>query len=186
MLPNFRISEEGSVSDRFRKKGIDTFHDAVRYIHNLPYGRNRSPEKPFTIIVEGKGTCSTKHACLKLLAEENNINSIEFHMSIYSMNGVNTPGVGPVLDRYQLKYLLEAHTYLCYAGERFDYTHPETTDKPWENDILIEIAIDADQIGKWKKEYHRSVLADWIKRDKIKYTLDEIWKIREECIEALG
>lgn len=186
MLPNFRISEEGSVSDRFRKKGIDTFHDAVRYIHNLPYGRNRSPEKPFTIIIEGKGTCTTKHACLKLLAEENNINSIEFHMSIYTMNSVNTPAVKAVLDCYKLEYILEAHTYLCYAGNRFDFTHPGLNKKLWENDILIEVAIDADQIGDWKREYHKSVLIDWIKRDKIPYTLDEIWTIREECIKAMG
>lgn len=185
MLPNFRISEEGSVSDRFRKKGIDTFHDAVRYIHNLPYGRNRSPEKPFTIIMEGKGTCSTKHACLKQLAEENNINSIEFRMAIYAMNGVNTPGVKAVLDHYKLAYILEAHTYLFYAGDRFDYTHPGINDMQWENDILIEIDIDADQIGNWKKEYHKSVLADWVQRD-IPYTVDEIWKIREECIQTLG
>ncbi|MBV1925442.1 MAG: hypothetical protein KUG49_02900 [Dokdonia sp.] len=185
MLPNFRISEDGSVSDRFRKKGIDTYHDAVRYIHSLPYGRNRSPEKPFTIIVEGKGTCSTKHACLKLLAEENNINSIEFYMSIYAMDGVNTPGVGPVLERYNLKYIMEAHTYLSYAGERFDYTRPGVNDKLWESAILIEVALDADQIGDWKIAFHRSVLVDWIKRDNIKYSLDEIWKIREECLETL-
>jgi hypothetical protein len=102
------------------------------------------------------------------------------------MNGVNTPAVKAVLDRYKLEYILEAHTYLCYAGNRFDFTHPGLNEKLWENDILIEIAIDADQIGDWKREYHKSVLIDWIKRDKIPYTLDEIWKIREECIKAMG
>lgn len=186
MLPNFRISEKGSVSDRFRKKDIDTFHDAVRYINSLPYGRNRNPEKPFTIIVEGIGTCSTKHACLKILAEENNINSIELHVSIYAMNGVNTPSAGKVLKRYNLKYLLAAHTYLSYAGKRFDFTHPGNNNNLWENDILIEIPLDSDQIGDWKNTYHKSVLIDWIKRDKIPYTLDEVWIIREKCIDTLG
>ena len=52
-------------------------------------------------------------------------------------------------------------------------------------DILIEIAIDTDQIGDWKKQYHQSVLEEWLKRDQLDYTLEELWRIRENCIAAL-
>jgi len=186
MIPNFRISEEGSVSDRFKKRGIDTFHDAARFVHNLPYGRNKRPEKPFTIIAEGRGTCSTKHACLKILAEENNINSIEFHMCVFPMKESNTPGVGTVLKEHSLDYILEVHTYLSYDNERYDFTFPGLNDKSWETDMLIETNIDADQIGEWKKNYHRNILQDWIDRNKTPYSLEELWSIREKCIAALN
>ena len=185
MLPNFRIAEAGTVSDLFRKKDIDTFYAAARHIHNLPYGRNKHLNKPHTVITEGKGTCSTKHSCLKLLAEENNINSIELNMAIFALNAQNTPQAKKILETYRLPYLLEAHVYLSYAGERYDLTHPDTSAKPWEKDVLIEIAIDTDQIGDWKKQYHQSVLEEWLKRDQLDYTLEELWRIRENCIAAL-
>ncbi|RMB59508.1 hypothetical protein EAX61_07950 [Dokdonia sinensis] len=186
MLPNFRLSNDKPLSERFRNKGMDTFHDAIRYVQKLPYGRNSSTRKASIILTEGKGTCSTKHACLKTLAEENEINSIDFNLAIYSMNGENTPGVGQVLKKYNLDYILEAHTYLSYDSERFDYTFQKANNRAWEKDILIEIPIDADQVGSWKKEYHQSVLKSWIKREKMPYSLDEIWDIREECIKALS
>ncbi len=186
MLPNFRLTKDQPLSKRFNNKGIDTYHDAIRYIQKLPYGRNTTTENVTIILSEGKGTCSTKHACLKTLAEENEINSIEFHLSIYTMDSNNTPKVAKVLKKYKLDYILEAHTYLFYDNERFDYTFPESNKKPWENDILIETNIDADQVGAWKKEYHQSILKDWIKRENLNYSLDEIWAIREECIAMLS
>lgn len=186
MLPNFRLSKERPLSERFRNKGMDTFHDAIRYVQKLPYGRNSTARRPSIILTEGKGTCSTKHACLKSLAEENEINSIDFHLAIYSMNAENTPKVKKVLQQYKLDYILEAHTFLFYDNERFDYTFPKASDKAWQKDILIETPIDADQIGDWKKEYHQSVLKSWLKREKLPYSLQEIWDIREECIAALS
>ena len=184
-LPNFNLTEGSPVSDAFLKKDIKTFHGAVRYIHNLPYGRNRDPKNMASIIQEGVGTCSTKHACLKTLAEENEIHSIQLNLCIFSMNKKNTPGIEKVLDTYRLSYILEAHICLSYDHERYDFTFPGVSKKSWEPDILIETTIDADQIFDYKVSYHKSILEDWIQRDNFPYSLEKVWEIREECIQAL-
>lgn len=184
-IPNFNLTKGNPVSDQFLKKNVTTFHDAIRFIHNLPYGRNKTPEIIESIIDEGIGTCATKCSCLKTLAEENEIHSISLSLCIYSMNEQNTPGVGVVLDRYKLPYILEDHTFLSYANERYDYTFPNSSEKLWEPDILIEITIDPDQILDYKVSFLKSIHKDWIQRDNIPYTTDELWDIRAQCIQAL-
>lgn len=184
-LPNFNLTKGKPVSDEFIKKDIKTFHDAIRHIHSLPYGRNKTPEYIETVIIEGVGTCATKSSCLKTLAEENEIHSISLNLCIYPMNEQNTPGVGQVLDRYNLEYILEDHTFLSYANERYDYTFPNHSEKLWEPDILIEITIDPDQILDYKVSFLKSIHKDWIQRDHIPYTPEELWDIREQCIQAL-
>lgn len=185
-LPNFNLTSGRPVSDQFLIKKIKTFHDAIRYIHGLPYGRNKNPHHISSIIREGVGTCSTKNSCLKTLAEENEIHSISLNLCIYTMTEKNTPGVGKVLNSYGLSYILEAHTFLSYDNERYDFTFPNNSKKLWEPDILIETTIDPDQILDYKASYHKSILKDWIQRDNIPYTLDKIWDIREACIQALS
>ncbi|MCU7575121.1 hypothetical protein [Riemerella anatipestifer] len=36
-----------------------------------------------------------------------------------------------------------------------------------------------------KINIHKNFLKEWIKAEGLDYSLDEIWKIREECIQAL-
>jgi len=184
MIPNFNLTANGILSSHFLLNGVTTFHDAVKYIRALDYGRSKLPY-PYSILEDKKGTCSTKHACIKELAEENNIRSIKLQMCIYPMSEENTPGVGVVLDRYKLDYILESHVYISYDDERFDFTFPHNTDMKWENDILIENEIDVDQITDYKVDYHKNILKDWIQRNELKYSVKEMWQIRESCIHAL-
>jgi len=185
MLPNFKLDPHGKLGERLAKKNIDTFQKAVRYIHMLPYGRPMRPADYWTIIPERKGTCSSKHAYLKALSEENSIHSIGLSLCIYAMTEQNTPGVGEVLQEFDLAYLLEAHTYLTYDDMRYDFTFPDRNELSWVPDILIETEIDADQIGDYKIEFHKSVLEDWKKRTKIPYSVTKLMEIREQCICSL-
>jgi hypothetical protein len=45
-----------------------------------------------------------------------------------------------------------------------------------------------DQIGAYKNDLHRRFLRDWITRTEAVQgrSLDDVWRIREECIAALG
>ncbi len=186
IVPNFNITPGNPIGDLFLQKNVKTFYDAIRYIHNLPYGRLENPLEFENILMEGKGTCSTKHALLKTLAEEHLIYGLQLSLAIYAMDDSNTPKVGPILKKYNLPYMLEAHTFLTYDDETYDYTFPKSYSLKWQESVLIQTTIDTDQIGEFKKEYHKSVLADWITRDKIPYTLEKMWSIREECIDALN
>lgn len=184
MIPNFNLSTGEPLSNHFIKNDILTFHQAIEHIRKLHYGRSKLAY-PNNIIKDQKGTCSTKHACIKELAEENNIRSIKLCLCIFPMNENNTPGVGAVLDRYKLEYLLESHVYISYDDKRYDFTFPERSEMKWENDILIETQIDVDQIKDYKVAYHKNILSDWIEHDKLPFTLKELWQIRESCIHAL-
>lgn len=184
MIPNFNLSTGGLISDHFIKNDILTFYEAINHIRKLHYGRSKY-KYPNNILKDLRGTCSTKHACIKELAEENNIYSIDLNMCIYPMHEGNTPGVGKILNRYKLEYMLESHVYITYGDERFDFTFPEKNEMKWENEILIETSIDVDQIKEHKAAYHKNILKDWIERDKLPYSLKELWQIRESCILAL-
>lgn len=184
MIPNFNLTTSGIISNHFVKNDITTFHEAIKYIRQLHYGRSKL-HYPLNILKDKKGTCSTKHACIKQIAQENNINSIKLHLCIYSMSEENTPGVGKILDRHHLDYILESHVYISYDEERYDFTFPHNNEMKWENDILIDTEIEVDQILEYKINYHKNVLEEWIKREGLKYSLKEMWQIRELCIHAL-
>lgn len=184
MIPNFNLTTSGTVSKYFIENEITTFYAAIKYIQQMPYGRSKL-NYPHNIIENKKGTCSTKHAFIKELAQENNIHSVKLHMCIYPMSEHNTPGVGKVLQRYKLDYILESHVYLSCDDKRYDFTFPDKSDIEWENDILMETEIDVDQILDYKINYHKNILKEWITRDKLDFSLKEIWQIRESCIHAL-
>lgn len=186
IVPNFNITPGNPMGDIFISQGITTYYDAIRAVHKLPYGRVANPLDYGSIMTEGKGTCSTKHAAIKTLAEEHAIYGLQLELVVYAMDEKNTPGVGEVLKKYDLPYMLEAHTFLAYDEEEYDYTFSGSHTMAWKESVLMQTTIDTDQIGDFKKEYHQSVLLDWISRDRLPYSLLDLWEIRQECIQALS
>ena len=186
MLPNFNINAGSTIADLFLKKGVSTFHKAIETIHNLPYGRVDNPTDIGNVITQEKGTCSTKHATLKALAVEHGFNDIELTLAFYAMNGKNTSGIDKVLDSYELSYMLEAHCFLSYKGAIYDYTFPNNNTTEWQDSVITHKTIEAHQIGNFKKEYHKRAIKEWVERDNLSYSKEQLWSIREECIAALA
>jgi hypothetical protein len=186
MLPDFTIQDNGAVSQQFQNLGIHSFLQASEYVQHLPYRRNSAPFPLENVLSEQCGVCSTKHALLKQLAMENGHPEIQLILGIYKMNEWNTHGVGPVLKKYGLDYLLEGHTYLKYEGQIFDYTKFNANLR-FTDSLVDEISMQPDQIGPWKVEKHKDYLLKWLYESKLikKYSLEEIWRIREECIAAM-
>ena len=48
VLPRASLQRAGDMSRRFAVLGIHTSHDAGRYVHHLPYGRNTDSRFPGT------------------------------------------------------------------------------------------------------------------------------------------
>ena len=185
-IPDQPLVGAGDITRRFRALGIVDFVGAARYVQKLPYGRTASRTDVTLVLTESRGTCTTKHALLAALAAEQGID-VALTLGVYEMTERNTPGVGRVLDRYGLAAVPEAHCYLTRAGERIDLTR-EVEAAESIHAFLHEETIRVDQIGDYKIELHRRVLADWIARTPAVrgHTLDEVWRIREECIAALS
>lgn len=165
---------------------INYFSEAGEWVKNLPYKRNPDKSDPFCILKDNGGTCSTKHAFLKILAEENNFPELKLMLGIFRMNAKNTSKIAGVLRKYDLKEMPEAHNYLKYENEILDFTRKNSSAGDFENDLIEETEIQADQITDFKVLYHQEFLKKYLKDyPEIEYPLKDFWKIREECIAML-
>ena len=187
-LPNVPLQLRGPVTVEFLARGIADFQAAGRYLQALPYGRTADRADFHAVLREGKGTCSTKHALLATLAQEQRL-PVVLTLGIYEMSERNTPGVGHVLARYGLATLPEAHCYLTYNGTRIDVTRSVTGPSEPITRFLHEETIVPEQIGDYKASVHRRFMEEWARaRPKAgkRRGLEELWRIREECIAALS
>ncbi len=186
-LPNFELKAGSEATAQFLAAGVTDFHGAARYVQHLPYGRNSDKADFRLVLKEGRGTCSTKHALLAQLAKEQKA-AVALRIGIYEMSEANTPGVGGVLQTYGLSYLPEAHCYLICQGIRVDVTRSGVTPSEPIKRFLCEETINPDQVGSHKVNLHQRFMRKWV--SDANATADrgweEIWRIREECIAALG
>jgi hypothetical protein len=178
----------GAVTAAFLRDKADNLRSAGRYISSLPYARNSRPDDPLIVLCEQRGTCSTKHALLRRLAVEQNLD-IALVLGIYEMAEQNTPGVGKVLRKYGLANLPEAHCYLRMAGRRIDVTRAiDQAPGKAISRFLYEEDIDPAQITDYKAVLHRRFLSKWIVANGGLggRSLVDVWNIREECIASLS
>lgn len=64
-LSQIYLSHHKPISNLFLTLSITTFREALKYVHELPYGRNNNRTDYLLVISEKCGTCSTKHALIK-------------------------------------------------------------------------------------------------------------------------
>lgn len=188
MFSDLRIIEaNGTVSAAFTAIGIHSFSEAAQFVASLPYGRISNSGRPQLVLQEQRGTCSSKHACLALLAAESGRVEWQLTVGIYKMNELNTPGTGEVLSRYGMEYMPEAHTYLVCGGKRYDFTGLASGASSFEETLLKEYSITPEQAGSFKAGLHKGFLNEWLKNEPgITMGLEEVWRVREACINALS
>ena len=159
--------------------------ETLNFVRHIPYGRNSNRQDFSLVILENIGTCSSKHAYLKNFALKNNIPNIQLFIGIYKMNEQNTP-IGKILSDNNLIYIPEAHCYLKIKGEIVDVTSNESDFEKIKADLLQEIEIEPYQVADFKVNYHQDFIRNWLIETKSEYTFENIWKIREHCIEILS
>lgn len=184
---NFRITSTENISKLFLNNGIVDFLQACIYVQNLPYRRISSNEDVALVLIEKRGTCSTKHALLARLAEENNKHDVELIMGIFLMNQDTHPILADFFKDKSYSVIPEAHCYLRYKGIRFDFTSIDGNMAKIESKIIREQRIEPHQIGEWKVKIHQDYLEKWLKRQAdLNYSLSDIWNDRENCIRLLA
>jgi len=155
-------------------------------VRNLPYRRNSDKDDPYCVLSGGGGTCSTKHALLKRLADENGISDVRLMLGIFMMDRQNTPKITAVLNKYKLNEMPEAHNYLRWKDQVLDFTSKNSVPEDFISRLVQEIEIQPDQIMDFKIKYHQNFLRQYLdKNPSVPYPLEEFWRIREECIAAL-
>jgi hypothetical protein len=178
----------GVLSAELVARGVIDFQAAGRYLQALPYGRTADRADFRAVLREGKGTCSTKHALLAAVAQEQDV-AIVLTLGIYAMHERNTPGVGAVLTRHGLPSIPEAHCYLTYEGLRIDVTRAGAEPAELITEFLHEEAIVPEQIGEHKVTLHRGFMQRWVDEHAElvgERRFEDVWRIREACIAALA
>lgn len=184
MDTNFEILSREPISELFRSLNLNTFSEAANYIQTLPYKRNPDKTDELSVLKDQGGTCSTKHAVLKRLADENKHPAIKLMLGIFSMKATYSEKLIPVFEKYRIDEMPEAHNYLRINGKVEDFTARNC--KEFENELIVEVEIQPEQIIDFKVSYHKEFLRKYLAENPhIPYSLDEFWIIRESCIEAL-
>lgn len=183
---NAKLISSDKISKKFAKHGMSNFMEACDYVKNLPYKRNKNKSDILGVFSDQGGTCSTKHALLKDLALENKLIEVKLMLCIFKMNSQNTPRISRVLNKYALQEIPEAHNYLIIENKIMDCTHRNSKPENFINDLIEEIEIEPGQITDFKIEFHKNYLQKYLHQNpEIKYSPQEFWQIREECIAAL-
>ncbi|MEZ4976713.1 MAG: hypothetical protein R2802_09175 [Flavobacteriaceae bacterium] len=183
---NYTLTSRDYLTQLLKDNGISSWDTLLEYVKNLPYGRISNRNNFSLVLTEQKGTCSSKHALLKLLADANQIPNISLVLSLFKMTAQNTPKVKAVLEKHQLPFMPEAHCYLKINGQETDLTAPNFNFKNIEPDILEEVEIKPEQAGDFKVEFHKTYVKNWLQESSSPYTFEKFWAIREQCIEALA
>ena len=117
------------------------FDELINKVKNIPYGRNTNRYDFSLVLSENKGTCSSKHALLKDFADKNEIENVKLFIGIFKMDEVNTPKLGDLLSKNNIKYIPEAHCYLKINQIPVDATTSDSFYDKIKQDIMEEIAV---------------------------------------------
>ena len=168
------------------ESGCVTWEDLVRSVRNFKYGRGENRGDFRKVWYQRMGTCSTKHGFLYQVAKMNELNSIQLIVGIYLMTPSNTPKVASVLERYQLEGIPEAHCYLKVGGSYLDATSIGSSYESIAANIINEKVVEPEFLVSSKIEHHRKFMDRWRSEINSEFSLESLWKIREECIQALS
>jgi hypothetical protein len=179
------LTSKEELTQQLIRLGISNWNDVLLHVKNIPYGRNSNREDLSLVLKENKGSCSSKHAFLKEIANQNNIPNVQLIIGIYKMNESNTK-IGTILSENAIDYIPEAHCYLNINGERLDYTTGSSSFEKIKNDLLEETEIESHQVGEFKIKYHQDFVKKWLIDTKSNFSFNEIWVVREKCIAYLS
>lgn len=187
VFPDKWIEGKGPVTKAFLELGIQSLHEACRYVHELPYGYNSDRDDLMILFKEKMGSCTTKHAVMATLALESDL-PIEKSIGIYAMTEEIVAGTGKILDKYRLPYVPMVHCFLVYGHHRVDLTEGNHNGKkrPVEDFLYTEKVI-ANISAKDEYVLYRKALTDHIlKREElIGIDVKRILHAREEAITLL-
>lgn len=183
---DFDILSEDSFSTLARKNGLKTFEEACKFVSELQYGRISDKEDFTLILTEKKGTCSSKHAFLAGLVDENKKSGIDLMVGIYFINAETHPEFQHLFENKSYPYIPDAHCYFRVNGNRYDYTFPTSYIDDKNLIFIREQKIEPHQATVWKEAIHQDFIKSWLVRNPhIKESFEEIWKDRESLISKM-
>ena len=187
ILPNAEIKDPGVISQEFLRLGVTRFSDACHYVHQLPYGYNSDRDDLLILFKEVRGSCTTKHAVIAVLAEELGLPVVK-NIGIYAMTEDIVTGTNEILDKFNLPYVPMVHCFLVFQDYRVDLTEGNNNGKNRPVDRFLHTEAVIPNISA-RDEYmrYRNALKDRILlRGELQgVDIKRILQAREEGIKLL-
>ena len=186
-FPDCLIGLDSPMADYFSSLGIKTFHEACRYVHNMPYGHNDDTDDAMCLFKDGQGTCITKHAVISTLACELSV-PVNKHIGIYAMTEKIVSGTDAIIQKYKLPWVPMTHCFLSDGDHLVDLTEGNNNGKNMPiNNFLYTTQVTPDISEKEEYLLYRKVLTDQIlAKGLLKGTpVKTILQAREESLALL-
>lgn len=180
------LSSNQPLTTLAKNLNLNTWKDVLNHVRQLPYGRNLSREDFSLVLKEQQGSCSSKHALLKTIALENNLDQVQLVLAIFKMNAKNTPKLASILEQHNIPFIPEAHCFLKIDEAFIDVTNQKSNYNSFKNNIIETQFILPHQVINYKVNYHKNWIASWLKETKSNYKFEEFWAIRDACISKLS
>ena len=174
-VPRTTVAGVGPLTTLFMMNMVGDLRQAAGLVQGLPYGRNHRRDDPALVLMEGRGTGSSKHACLATLGLELGVD-LGLTLGICRMSASTDPSVGPILAAAGVDWMPQAHCYLRVGEHRVDLTGglPERT-----VELLHEEPIQPDQTADYKDDLHRRFIA--ARAAELGCDAEALWALREAC-----
>jgi len=183
-MPSLPIEPDGPLGDAFLARGCINFHDAVRLVRDMPWGRPSRPDA-VTIITESVGTATDKHFLLASLARELGNTELQIVLGIHRMSAETHPAAAVVLAKAGLQSLPEAMVWLRWYGGDYDFSSMRAGARAVV--VLQEELITLDKMPEYLEQRHKEVLVRFLnssRRDDLP-DLKALWALREEALDSV-
>ncbi len=181
-MPLLDISGSGPLADAFLVRGAVDFHDAVRFVRNLPWGRPTRPGDPLSVLEDGRGTAADKHILIAALARELGNEELQLILGVYRMTAESHPVVTDKLRSAGLESLPETFLWLRWYGGDFDFS--STRSGPRVLTLLQQEVVKPEQLPRYADLRHKDFLLRFLLSAKGTGLpdLDGLLALREECL----
>ena len=182
---DFDLTAEAPCTQAARGLGWRTFSALGKGLLHLPYAR-LTGTTALSVLREGRGTCSGKHAVLKTVAEEHHRVEVQLVECYFLMHAGSTAGLDGALPEALRHGLPEAHCYILTTDGVLDVTRPGVSRAYLPaGGILRESPIRLADLER-KATRHRGFLGGWRARHAPAFSAEDLWTLREACIRALS
>ncbi|MCO4770506.1 MAG: hypothetical protein KDA24_10795, partial [Deltaproteobacteria bacterium] len=182
-MPKLAIEPDGPLGEAFLAKGCIDFHDAVRFVRDLPWGRPSAGDA-LTVLTEGVATATDKHVLLASLAHELGDRELQLVLGIYRMGADASPAAAEVLSEAQLQSLPEAVVWLRWYGGDYDFSSMRAGARALV--VLQQELVTLDKLPAYAEQRHKDFLVKFLlaSRRKDLPDLRALWTLREKVLDA--
>lgn len=188
VLPDIKLQAGNTITEKFIRQGLSTFHEACQWVQALPYGANSRSDDSLILFEEGYGNCTTKHGAIARLAKIHGL-PVHKNLGFYRLNDEIVTGVNAIIHPHGLTFIPQIHCFLSYAEYRVDLTEGNCNGKNKTiEDYDFVVQVQPDLNSEDKRAYYREYLQYYYLLAPELATLgeDKVFELLEACDRQVG